>query len=251
MIFKKALFATVSAAILISACGSATVDSDKVEESVYYRELAIYQNENTNNTRAEMQFTVAGFHFGLDSATTIKLVEPSSVTINNRSTTFYDARERTDLLGSGSYYYVNLSKEPPGKQIPFLWERKNGSLELTTLAMPEPASIAFLDATTAHSRSEDLKLKVTGKALKKNESLNVSLSVKPDDSDIPADQSLYFSKDVKSVGDIVITAAELANLLPGQTEIKIQRVMNETNEEVKILKFTQYTGKTLKFELTE
>src|SRR4051812_42137287 len=96
----------------VVSCGSATVDSDKVDESTYFREMSVDYNAATNSTDAEMQFSVSGFHYGFDSATTIRLVEPSSVRINNKLAGFHDARHETDLLGAGSYYYADLSSAP-------------------------------------------------------------------------------------------------------------------------------------------
>ena len=112
----------------VTACGSEPLlILTRLQKVSTLESLSAYHNATTKESRAEAQFSVAGFHYGLSSATTISLVSPSSISINGSEAGFIDARNGSDLLGIGSYYYLeDLTSNNPknSNELTFAWTKK-------------------------------------------------------------------------------------------------------------------------------
>ena len=246
---KKFVSVFLPIVLLAASCGTATVESDKVDESTYFREFGVTFDENTLKSRAEAQFSVSGFHHNLDSATTIELVEPSAIKINEKKTKFFDAREHTDLLGKGSYYYLDLGNDR--KSVKFTWIKKDGSTDQQVVSAPEEIALTFPVDGAKINKNKHVKFKFAGPPLGKKEFIRISINVeKPDDaSPIPGDQRTTYISDIfDSLDNVFFSADDAKYLRTGKAKLYLSRHYLAKNGQ--ILKESTYIARDFNVTIT-
>jgi hypothetical protein len=104
-------------------CSSDTVDSKDVSESPIYRSYNLDYDVAQNSLNIMAQFRVGGV-----SGTTVRLSEPSSVSVEGVTLPIKDAEQSmARSLFTGTYYSLKKDIVRPNRDYSFKWMRRDGA----------------------------------------------------------------------------------------------------------------------------
>ncbi len=223
------LFIFAALTVHLSSCASSEIaNSEDVNQDKIHQFYGVYFNANNgDNYIVESQF-----RFGGNKGTTLRLSDPSAVTVNGE-----EMNEETNVL-RGCSYESSLSGK---NQFEFLFkdteekEYKN-SCEVWSA---ELKSFKEIDAENS------LQIKWIGAPLKSNET--ISLTIKDADSNMAST-----STDVFGATYLIINPSDMGNILAGNAEAFLTRIYSnnlaEATDDGGII-YTEYISKKISIDI--
>ena len=238
----KFIFGLLTVSKILSGCGSTdTIDSGDVNNDKIYQSHSVHYLEDSNNLTFEAQFRVGG-----KTGTTVRLVSPSTVTVNGNAMVYYDGGV---IDTTGSYYISSAAKPDVAAYYTFAWTNAAGGVLTNILEEPKPIGVKSPAANSSHSIAEALTVSFSGDPIKNNEWATVSINGATEPNyDIP----------VKSITDtmsVSFTAEELKGLQAGIAKIQVSRWssgdLQSCNPDVGGKKHSSWTAKDISIVITK
>ena len=203
---KKIVFYSSIMAIglfLTSCASNETSDSNKVAQSEIYQSYSV----DYDASNSELEVT-AGFRFGGQNGTTLRLVDKSKVKYNNM-----ELSPKTTLLAGTSYIYSHNG--PMVSEHKF--EYTNNDNETFVNVVPLLKADPILNEPTI-SKSKNLVISWSGVPLTSKDLIELAIQ--------DSMQTYYFSPKIIGATSITVTPDELSKLKIGKGEIYMRRTIS-------------------------
>jgi hypothetical protein len=240
----KFIFGLLTVSKILSACGSTdTIDSGDVNNDKIYQSYSVSYLEDSKNLTFEAQFRVGG-----KTGTTVRLVSPSTVTVNGNVMIYHDGSESV-IDTTGSYYKSSAAKPDVAAYHTFAWTNAAGEVLTNILEEPKPIGVKSPAANSSHSIAEDLTVSFSGDPIKPNEWATVSIigATEPNVV-IPA-------KSITDTMSVSFTAEELKGLQAGIAKIQVSRWsegdLQSCNPDVGGKRYSSWTAKDISIVITK
>jgi hypothetical protein len=190
-----------------------TVDSQDIDEDLIWGEYTLVYNEDLG----EFEFT-AQFHVRDDLGASVRLSEPSQVTLDGEAMDFYDHDLGDNNSGSlvfsavGSHYYLNRSTQFEAGFHAFVWTRLDGTEITNVVETARPVAITTPAMDETVSRSTPLIIEIGG-GLELNETVECRIGSE--------------GVTVSSGCCCEFSVAQLSTLTPGPATLRIIRHLEQ------------------------
>jgi hypothetical protein len=198
--------------MFLNGCGSTDiVDSTDVNEDRVFRDYRVSFNENNHWMELFAQFRLGG-----NTGTTIRLVDPSQVKINDVRLSYKSDNEAV-IHTTGGYYGQNVLAEDFVAEYTAIWTKNSGAEVRNSFSMPASMVITRPEESSEHNQSEALFVTFKGDQPSPDGRIMVSIASIENQQQEPVVKYL-------SVGrEVVFTRNELMSLPPGKAIISLTR----------------------------
>jgi hypothetical protein len=215
-------------AVLLVSCGSnETVNSTDVNEDKIFQRLHADYDEGSKTLSMFAQFTLGG-----DSGTTIRLLQPSGVSVDNVPMSVVDG-DLNPINIMGTYYTQKFCFSIPGlgaKSV-FRWTQNDGSVLTNQIEIAKPSRISSPASGSNLSKNDNLSVTISGAPPAVGEYLRIELS---EDKNPTSDSApVQVSKIITTGLTAEFNRNDLAQLSPGPAKLKVIRVVDSKPLEVK------------------
>jgi hypothetical protein len=198
------------------ACGSIeTVNSDQVSKETIYRSYNADFSQETKELRLSAQFRVGGA-----MGTTLRLKDPSRVTVESDSLELNDGDKNSFNL-IGTFYSKTEKVDAPQPSYRFVWTSDDKKELTNVLEMPTPATISKIEKGAKISRSKSFNIAFKSDDLEENE--EVVAYIKSDVKNVKEDESSLIIETTKSGKRIGISADDLGEMPLGPAKIHLEK----------------------------
>jgi hypothetical protein len=228
---------------LLSGCSVDTILSDKVDENELYGHYRVSYSKKSNDL-----FLSAGLRVGGVTGTTVKLVAPSLLKVEEGDLT------EKNFLGTDYSLRISLTQEQSTKsEYKFTWVKKDGTEVVNVV--PTARSVSLKDDMSGKSMSKasSLNIDFAGEALSDDEEIRIAIhsQVRPD---YTKSEVSTVSKTVRALA-VSFTVEELKNLVKGKAEIRLERIRTQMSasghEKVGGMRSSIYEATTVEVTVVE
>jgi hypothetical protein len=209
----KFAFAFVLVGKMLSSCGASTdtIDSTDVNNDKIYQSYELRYFESSAKLFMHAQYRVAG-----RTGTTVRLISPSNVSVDNKQMVYHDGSEAV-IDTTGSYYKLETTTKTPAEHYTFAWTTSSGEVLTNILETPKALFVKAPQPDSENSLDAGITVELSGDDLDTRTTVTVHIT---SDS---ASNPVTFQKTVINPPSVTFTREELKEFPLGRAKIYVRR----------------------------